>query len=85
MSPPPAPLPLQSCDSWMVVKKMQSSNIDVALEKYINNEINRLHERASRIVYSDYTPSFEGLHNKDNFFSIIIIIIIGCWSWIEGK
>ena len=29
-----------------------------------------LHERALRTVYFDYTPSFEGLLNKDNSFSI---------------
>ena len=40
--------------------------MDVAIEK----EINRLHERASRIVYSDYTAFFEGFLNKDNSFSI---------------
>ena len=46
------------------------SNINVALEKYIINKINRLHERASRVVYSDYTSTFEGLLNKGNPFSI---------------
>ena len=35
-----------------------------------NNKINRLHERASRIVHSDFKPSFEGLLLKDNSFSI---------------
>ena len=29
--------------------------MDVALEKYIIDKINRLHEKAYRIVYSDYT------------------------------
>ena len=33
------------------------------------NKINRLHERALRIVYSDF-KSFEGLLMKDNSFSI---------------
>ena len=35
-----------------------------------NNKINRLHERALRIVYSDFKSSFEGLLMKDNSFSI---------------
>ena len=43
--------------------------MDVALEKYIN-KINRLRERASRIVYSDHTSSFENLLNIYNSFSI---------------
>ena len=34
------------------------------------NKINRLHERALRIVYSDFKSSFEGLLMKDNSFSI---------------
>ena len=36
----------------------------------INNKINRLHERALRIVYSDFKLSLEGLLMKDNSFSI---------------
>ena len=36
----------------------------------INNEINRLHERALRTVYSDFKSTFEGLFRKDNSFSI---------------
>ena len=36
----------------------------------MNNKINRLHERALRIVYSDFKSSFEGLLMKDNSFSI---------------
>ena len=36
----------------------------------INYKINRLHERALRIVYSDFILSFEGLLMKDNSFSI---------------
>ena len=35
----------------------------------LNNKINRLHERALRIVYSDYKSSFE-LLEKDKSFSI---------------
>ena len=34
----------------------------------INNKINHLHERAFRIVYSDFKSSFEGLLMKDNSF-----------------
>ena len=36
----------------------------------MNNKINRLHERALRIVYSNFKSSFEGLLMKDNSFSI---------------
>ena len=36
----------------------------------INNKINRLHETALRIVYSDFRSSFEGLLMKDNSFTI---------------
>ena len=36
----------------------------------INNKINRLHERALRIVYSDFKSSFEGLLMKGNSFSV---------------
>ena len=37
--------------------------------QYINNKINRLHERALQIVYNDYESSFEQLLIiKDNSF-----------------
>ena len=36
----------------------------------INNKINRLHERALWIIYSDFKSSFEGLLMKDKSFSI---------------
>ena len=36
----------------------------------MNNKINRSHERALRIVYSDFKSSFEALLMKDNSFSI---------------
>ena len=36
----------------------------------LNNKINRLHERALRLVYSDYKLSFCGLLEKDKSFSI---------------
>ena len=36
----------------------------------LNNKINRPHERALRIVYSDYKSSFSELLKKDKSFSI---------------
>ena len=36
----------------------------------LNNKINRLHERALRIVYSDYKSSFNTLLENDGSFSI---------------
>ena len=36
----------------------------------LNNRINRLHERSLRIVYNDYTSTFEELLMKDNSLSI---------------
>ena len=36
----------------------------------LNNEINLLHERAQRIVYSDYKSSFNTILEKDSSFSI---------------
>ena len=36
----------------------------------LNNKINLLHERALRIVYSDYKSSFNTLLEKDGSFSI---------------
>ena len=36
----------------------------------LNNKINRLHERALRIVYSDYKSSVNTLLEKDGSFSI---------------
>ena len=36
----------------------------------INNKINRLHERALRIVITDFKSSFEGLLTKDKSLSI---------------
>ena len=35
----------------------------------INNKINCFHERALRIIYSDFKSSFEGVLMKDNSFS----------------
>ena len=36
----------------------------------LNNKINRTHEGASRIVYSDYKSSFNELLDKDDSFTI---------------
>ena len=36
----------------------------------LNNKINRIHERAMRIVYSDYNSSFNELLDKDGSFTI---------------
>ena len=36
----------------------------------LNNRINRLHERCLRIVYSDFSSSFEQLLSKDESFTI---------------
>ena len=36
----------------------------------LNNRINHLHERALRLVYKNYTASFEELLSKDNSFTV---------------
>ena len=36
----------------------------------LNNQINRIHHRALRIVYRDYTSSFESLLEKSNSVTI---------------
>ena len=36
----------------------------------LNNKINRIHDRALRIVYSDYNSSFNKLRDKDGSFTI---------------
>ena len=36
----------------------------------INNKINRIHERALRLVYSDHVSSFDEFLKKDQSFSI---------------
>ena len=43
--------------------------IRILHSRTINNKINLLHERALRVVYSDFRSSFEGLLMKDNSFS----------------
>ena len=57
--------------------------------RIINNKFNRLHERPLRmIVYSDFKPSFEGLHMKGNSFSIhetdIQILAIEIYKFLHG-
>ena len=36
----------------------------------LNNRINNIHERALRLVYKDYTSSFDDLLATDNSFKI---------------
>ena len=36
----------------------------------INNRINRIHERALRLIYNDYTSSFDDLLTKNNAFTV---------------
>ena len=36
----------------------------------INNKVNRIHERALRLVYSDYYSNFDELLKKNESFSI---------------
>ena len=38
--------------------------------KTINNKINRIYERALRLVYFDYNSNFDELLKKDGSFSI---------------
>ena len=40
------------------------------VDRTVNWKINRLHERALRIVYYDYESTFEELLKKDNAFTI---------------
>ena len=35
-----------------------------------NNRINKLHERALRLVYNDYESTFEDLLTKDGSFTL---------------
>ena len=43
----------------------------------LNNKINRLYERALRIVYSDFKSSFNTLLEKDEYRNIQILTIVG--------
>ena len=38
--------------------------------RQINNKINRLHERALRMIYNEYEDSFEDLLQRDNSFTV---------------
>ena len=63
--------------------------MDVAPGKLtVINKINRLHERTSRMVSSDYTSSSEGLLNKENSFSIhgrnILSLAIKICQFLHG-
>ena len=40
------------------------------LQQNFKHRIDRLHERALRIAYDDYSSDFEGLHVKDNAVTI---------------
>ena len=44
--------------------------MDVSYSRKINEKINKLHERALRVVYSDDNLTFEQLLEKDNSFDI---------------
>ena len=37
----------------------------------LNNEINRIYEKALRTIYSDYKSSFKKLLDKDGSFTIV--------------
>ena len=39
--------------------------------KTLNNEINRIYEKALRTIYSDYKSSFNKLLDKDGSFTIV--------------
>ena len=46
---------------------------------YMNNKINRLHERALKIVYDNYETSFENYLWKITLSTFIIIIFTNVW------
>ena len=62
--------------------------ISMLHSRTINNKINRLHERALRIVHSDFKSSFEGLLVKGNSFSIhernIQSLAIEIYKFLDG-
>ena len=42
----------------------------LALSRMVNNRINKIHERALRIVYNDDQSSFNEVLNRDNSFTV---------------
>ena len=54
----------------------------------LNNRINRLHERALRIAYSDYNTTFQELLVRDGSFTIhernIQILAIQIFKFLHG-
>ena len=54
----------------------------------LNSKINRLHEKALRIVYEDYKSKFDGLFEKDSSFSIrhrnIQALAIEIFKFLKG-
>ena len=56
--------------------------------RIMNNKITRIHERASRLVYSDHVSSFDELLKKDRSFSIhhrnIQSLAIGLYKFFHG-
>ena len=51
--------------SFIISQFSFCSLIWMTYSKGLNNEANNIHERALRIVYKDFSPSFEGLLAKD--------------------
>ena len=54
----------------------------------LNNKINRMHERASRITHNDKSSSFRKLLEKDNFVTIhhrnIKVLANGTYKFLQG-
>ena len=53
-----------------VDKKLNALHRIANHSRILNNKINRLHEKALRIVYSDFKANFDELLKKDGSFSI---------------
>ena len=62
----------QECQRRLIMKSFISSQfgycpmIWMNHSRALNNKINRIHERALRLVYRDKKSTFEELLNKDN-------------------